>query len=133
MTAAHSVKEQKYDPTRTTARIARVGLFALAAAEVVTWLKADRAEGLLPLLVLVLGVVASPLFAIVCGTGLIHDARYGDTPSVDDLLGLTVPWALAAALAIYSGANFATFALGILMLSVAALLRVIRTDRRAAE
>jgi hypothetical protein len=134
VTAAHSIKEPKpYDPTRTTGRIGFVGLAAMGAAETVTWLNAERGEGLLPLMLLLLGVVVSPLFTVIWGGGVVHAVRFGDKPSTDDLLGLVIPWALAVALAIYSGMHFATFALGILMASTVAVLRILRSDRESAQ
>jgi hypothetical protein len=135
MSAADTLKEPKpYDPTRRTGRLALAAVVTIGLVEAVTWLTSPaRADGLVPILVLILGVVASPILTLVFGSGLVHDARFGDKYPVDDLIGFGALWAVAAALAIYSGMNFTTFSLGILMLSTVALLRVIRTDRRAMQ
>jgi hypothetical protein len=128
MSAAHSTKEPKlHDPLRIRARVALAAVAGLAACEVMTWLLADRAEGLVPVLVQILGVIASPLLTLMFGSGLVYDAKNYISVGADDAIGVGALAVLAGALAIYSGLTWWAVSIVVLLVATAILVELLRT------
>ena len=124
-----SVDSSTYDSTRTPGRVALLVVIAMAVVQVVTWLKADRAEGVVPLLILIVGLATAALMISMFGAGLIHAAKAGDRWSTDDLAGYIVLGLFAVGLAVWSGLYGHASVLALLMGAFAGILWWIRKRR----